>query len=149
MTGRHDLAAIRTIARLQAARVEAARADVDAAQLALYDAGERRNLRDAECAEALACWHDSLAMRRPDPQRLALVGDWVVARESTSTAARLDEAMAGRHRDAMARTCAEKMALRDVAVELRDQLHRRADRARDERAAQTAGELHLTKRRPT
>jgi len=147
MSGPNDLAAIRIVARLQTARAEAARGEVGAAQAALDDAARRTAVADAGCEEALACWHGTLADRRPDPHRLAAIGNWVAERGSALTAARLDEAMAGRHRDAMAHACAEKMALRDVATALHERLRRRSDRSRDERAAQAAGDRHLMKRR--
>jgi hypothetical protein len=147
MTERNHLAAVRIIAKLQGVRADGARIEVDAAASALSEASDRRAERDAEREEALAHWHDALAGRSPDPRAITLVGKWVVERENALAGARLDEVMAIRHRDAMALACAERMALRDVAVELRDRLHRRSDRAREERAAQTAGDLHLMKRR--
>jgi hypothetical protein len=147
MRGSDNLAAVRIIAQLRAIQADAARIAVVAAETALAGATERTGVQYAARAEALSCWHDALAVRSLDPRYFAIVGNWVVDREKSFKGAELDQAMAERHRGAIARACAEKMALCEVSIALRDRLGRQLDRSNEERRAQVASDFHLITRR--
>ncbi len=119
---------LRTLALLEQAVAERARARLTDAEMELQTAQARSAATRDQREDAAAFWRESFAMARPDPTRLTLTRRWLAQQDSRLVEAELDQAIAERSREARAGELARERAHVEVLGKLAQRTARQLEK---------------------